>query len=194
MGSPIGPIHFRFGKFFFWLRVFPKKKLPLPFARGETSVKILGENRPLGHSLQARFSFPRKKTGFERAGSCRKTVPVFPSQEIVTNFEKQGAVRSLPFFPLHEKNGGRKKNRTELSKSDKDALIAKDIYLLHAPRRAGPIYTHQNTEATQHKSKSAAPCGLRQIAPAPSYRFINNLAAKMPFEKTAWCFALQEWL
>ena len=57
------------------------------------------------------------KNGTKKQVRAEKHVPVFPSQEIVTNFEKQGAV-----FPLHKKNGNAK-NRTKFSKMSSSPKI-----------------------------------------------------------------------
>ena len=77
--------------------------------------------------LYKRVFVSTRKTGSEKQVRAEKHVPVFPSQEIVTNSEKNRVSLDPCRFSLTREKWERKKQDEVF----KDVLVAKDIYLLH---------------------------------------------------------------
>ena len=96
--------------------------------------------------LYKRVFVSKRKTGSEKQVRAEKHVPVFPSQEIVTNFEKNRvSLDPCRFFPYTGKTGTQKTGRSFQRCPRRQRFVC-----FITTRRT---CTHQNTEATQHNHK-----------------------------------------
>ena len=111
------------------------------------------------------FRFHRK-TGTEKQDRAEKQRACFSSQDFVTTSKKQAVVRTLSFFSYTRKTGTQKTGRSF------QRCPRRQRYFFVASRRAGPTRTKI----------------LKRDNTTTNSRFMIDLVAEMPFEKTAWWF------